>query len=249
MNESNKYVYGINPVKEYLKIVKKGVLFIRKNNNNTKIAELIEKAKSKNLEITYIDNESFKKFFPDINHQGIALKIEEDYTDAIDENNLIDIIKNDTQNIINILILDGIKDPGNLGAVLRSALLFDASYVILPKDNTCPINEIVNKRSSGAAAFLKIIYVTNLVRIIDKLKEIGFWIYSADMEGTSINKIDFSDKKVIIIGEEEKGIRRLVKENSDFLITIPTNKKIDSLNLSVSAGIILYELYKKSLKE
>ncbi len=243
-----KYVYGINPVKEYLKTIKSGNIFIKKNNKNIKINDLIQKAKDKNLEITFVDDHTFNKQFDSLKSQGIVLKINEEYSALIDENKFLELLNSDNS-ILNIIILDGIKDPGNLGAVLRSALLFNIDFVIIPKDNSCPINDVVVKRSSGASSFLNITYVTNITRIITELKKRGFWIYAADLDGEIITKINFSEKTAIILGEENKGIRPLVKKNSDFIITIPTNNKIDSLNLSVSAGIILYELYKSRTKK
>ncbi|MBN2544798.1 MAG: 23S rRNA (guanosine(2251)-2'-O)-methyltransferase RlmB [Spirochaetes bacterium] len=242
MNEP-KYIYGINPVKEYLKTVKSGTLYIKKNIKNIKINELIKKAKDKKLEISYLDDKKFNRQFDVLNNQGIVLKINEEYSNLIDEAKFLNLLDSDSR-ISNIIILDGIKDPGNLGAVLRSALLFNVDFVVLPKDNSCPINETVVKRSSGASSYLNITYVTNITRIINALKARGFWIYASDLNGENINKINFREKTVIIMGEENKGIRPLVKKNSDFIITIPTNNKIDSLNLSVSAGIFLYELFK-----
>lgn len=239
-----KYIYGLNPIREYIKVIEKGELYIKRSSLNKKIEELIKKAKNKNISLHILNERDFNLKFPSDKAKGIVLKVDKEYIDFIDEHNCIELVKN--SDFQTILILDGIKDPGNLGAVLRSALLFDVDLVILPKDNSCSISDIVIKRSSGAALYLKIAYVTNLVRVINETKKNGYWIYAADKEGVSIKNIDFSKKKVIIIGEEGKGIRRLVKENSDFVFTIPTNGKLDSLNLSVSAGIILYELYMKN---
>lgn len=184
--------------------------------------------------------------FKNKKHQGLALKTDEDYKELLSFEAFMDKIKNqeDTESII--IILDGINDIGNFGAILRSALMFDVKGVILPKNNSTPINDTVIKKSTGAVFQLDIIYATNIVRVIQELKKIGYWVYASDKSGENISKINFNNKSVIIFGSENKGIRRLVKENCDFIISINTNKKLDSLNLSVSAGIVLYEITKKN---
>ena len=124
--------------------------------------------------------------------------------------------------------------------------MFDVQGVILPKNNSTPINDTVIKSSSGAIFQLDIIYVTNIVRTIHEFKKMEYWIYASDKSGENISKINFNDKCVIIFGSENKGIRPLIKENCDFITSIKTNKKLDSLNLSVSAGIVLYEMTRKN---
>jgi len=240
-NNSSKYVYGKNPIREKLKKIKSGVLFIQKNIQTENIKDIINNAKSKKLEIVYIDNNSFKKFFGE-KKQGLVLKIEEEYSEEISEEEFIKYIKTNLD-ISTILILDSIKDVGNLGAIIRSALLFGVEYIILPKNRSAPITDTVAKCSAGALFHIKIVYVTNIIRIIDELKNNGYWIYAANTAGDDISKIKFTKKSAVILGEEHEGIRQLVKKNSDILIKIPTNNKIDSLNVSVSAGIILYEIY------
>ncbi|MCK4796706.1 MAG: 23S rRNA (guanosine(2251)-2'-O)-methyltransferase RlmB [Spirochaetes bacterium] len=243
-DDNSKYIYGKNPVREKLKLIKNGVLFIKKGIQHSTIIDIIKKAKSKNIEICFVDNESFKNFFREKNHQGIALKIEEEYTNYITEDDFLSDIDKTHEKKCTIVILDGIDDVGNFGAVLRSCLLFGVDAVILPKNNSAPITDVVVKRSAGAVSQLKIIYATNIVRIIEALKKKGYWIYGADKGGKKLNTIPFNNKCVIVLGREDKGIRALVKKNCDIIATIPTNDKLDSLNLSVSAGIILYEVSK-----
>jgi 23S rRNA (guanosine2251-2'-O)-methyltransferase len=241
MDNNKKYIYGRNPVNERLKIIKNGILFVKKNIHESSVKEIIYKAKSKNLTIEFKDSSFFENLFPEKTHQGIALEINEDFISIITLEILLEKIKENKKSII--LILDGVEDVGNLGAAIRSALLFNADAVILPKHNTSPINDIVVKRSAGAVNFIDIIYATNLVNEIEKLKKAGYWVYAADISGDKIiTQTEFHEKSVIVIGDESKGIRKLVKENCDFKVIIPTNNKIDSLNLSVSVGIFLYEV-------
>jgi len=241
MENNENFVYGKNPVRERLKIIKNGTLYIKKTINNQQIADILKKAKSKNIAIEYKDNSYFENISSDKNHQGLVLKIEDDWTPQLELDDILEKIKDKKESII--LILDGIVDVGNLGAALRSALLFNVDAVILPKNNSAPVNDVVAKRSSGAVNFIDLIYVSNIVSAIEKLKKVGFWVYGADMNAdTSLNNTKFSEKNVLIFGGEEKGIRKLVKENCDFIVKIPTNDKLDSLNISVSIGIFLYEI-------
>ena len=240
--QNNKYIFGRNPIREKLKIIKTGILFIKKGIKTSTIQDIIKKSKSKNIQILFIDNKKFDHQFKEKNHQGLALKINENYTELLSFDDFLNKIKKQKETRSTIIILDGINDVGNFGAILRSALMFDVNGVILPKNNSTPINDIVIKSSAGAVFQLDIIYVTNIVRTIHELKKIGYWIYASDKSGENISKINFNDKSVIIFGSENKGIRQLVKENCDYTVSINTNKKLDSLNLSVSAGIVLYEM-------
>lgn len=140
-----------------------------------------------------------------------------------------------------ILILDGITDPHNLGAILRSADQFHADLVIIPERRSVQANETVHKVSSGAAQYVPMAVVTNLSREIAMLKEHGFWVYGADMAGDSSYKTAFADRTAIVMGSEGDGISQLVRKNCDMIVSIPMNGHIDSLNVSVATGILLYE--------
>ncbi len=140
-----------------------------------------------------------------------------------------------------VLILDGITDPHNLGAILRSADQFGVSLVIIPERRSVQANETVVKVSSGAAQYVPISVVTNLSRAIATLKDNGFWIYGADMAGESSYALDFARRSAIVMGSEGDGISQLVRKNCDHIVSIPMRGHIDSLNVSVAAGILLYE--------
>ena len=242
-SDEKKYVYGKNPVKEELKIIKSGVLFIQKGLNNESVTSIVNKARSKDIEISYVDREYFNKFFGDKNHQGMVLKIDGQYNERMTEDEFYTEIEKLGDCKETIVVLDGIKDVGNFGAVLRSALLFGVNFVLLPKDNSVPVNDIVIKRSSGAVSFLKIIYVTNITRVLKFLKDNDFWVYAVDMDGENIKEMKFPEKTAFVFGEEGSGIRQLVRKNCDQAVSISTNGKLDSLNVSVAAGIVLFSLY------
>jgi len=148
-----------------------------------------------------------------------------------------------------ILILDSIQDIHNLGAILRTAECVGVDGVFITKHNSAPINETVVKTSAGATEHLKICLIDNLVNAIKELKENGFWIFGSSLlNAKDYNTVDYKLPAAIILGNEEKGIRKLVAENCDFLIKIPMMGKIQSLNVSVSAGILLFELLRQRAK-
>lgn len=140
-----------------------------------------------------------------------------------------------------VLILDGITDPHNLGAILRSADQFGVDLVLIPERRSVQANETVVKVSSGAAQYVPVAVVTNLTREIKALKDNGFWIYGADMSGDNSYTEKFAPRTAIVMGSEGDGISSLVKKNCDCIVSIPMRGHIDSLNVSVAAGILMYE--------
>ncbi len=144
-----------------------------------------------------------------------------------------------------VLILDGITDPHNLGAILRSADQFGADLVLIPSRRSVQANETVVKVSSGAAQYVPLSVVTNLNREIKTLKDNGFWIYGADMNGSSSYSEKWAKRTAIIMGSEGDGMSQLVKKNCDYIVSIPMRGHIDSLNVSVAAGILMYEYRRK----
>lgn len=168
------------------------------------------------------------------NHQGIIIDMEDyQYTP------LNKILNLDEEKI---LILDHILDPYNFGAIVRTAVASGFRAIIIPNDRQVEVNSTVVKTSVGAVFDIEIVLVTNLNNTIKLLKNNGFWIYGTVMNGEDYSKVDYSGKICLVIGNEEKGISKLVRENCDFLVTIPISPKIDSLNASVAAGILMYEV-------
>ena len=141
-----------------------------------------------------------------------------------------------------VVVLDHIEDPHNLGAIIRSCECAGIKSVIIPKDRACHVNDTVMKISCGAINNVKVVMVSNLVNTVNKLKEDGYFVYGADMVGEDYRKVDYSGKKVLIIGNEGKGISDLLQKTCDFIISIPMKGEINSLNASVAAGIILFKM-------
>ncbi|MCF7953450.1 MAG: 23S rRNA (guanosine(2251)-2'-O)-methyltransferase RlmB [Spirochaetales bacterium] len=142
-----------------------------------------------------------------------------------------------------VVLLDEITDPHNLGAVLRSADLFAVDLVVIPSRRSVHLNETVVKVSSGAAKYVPVLTVANLVSAIKELQKADYWVYAADMDGQRLPDISFPEKRAVVMGAEGKGVGRLVKETCDGVVTVPSQGHIDSLNVSVAAGIIFYKLF------
>lgn len=141
-----------------------------------------------------------------------------------------------------VIILDSITDPHNVGAIIRSADQFGVDLVILPEHRGATDFEVISRTSAGASSWVKIVLVPNLVRAVEQLKDAGFWVYGADAGGKPANEIKMTDKTALVMGSEGTGMARLLREKCDEIVSIPTQGKLDSLNVSVAAGILLYEI-------
>ena len=218
-------------------------LFISRSEDK-RVIRVKDLAKTSQINSELIDSKKIDRLAGHSKHQGFAAEISN--LGFLSEKDIIPRLKNLTTS--RVLILDSIQDPRNLGACLRSALAFEFDAVIINKDGSSPINEYVFKTSVGAILNLNIFYVTNLSRSINTLKDIGFWVLGLDGHGEgSIFSEKFSSKTAVVLGSEGSGIRKLVKENCDHLIKIPISNKVESLNISVAAGIIMYELKKQHI--
>jgi 23S rRNA (guanosine2251-2'-O)-methyltransferase len=207
-------------------------------------AKIKSLANSSRINFEILDSKKIDQTAGHSKHQGFLAEISN--PGFLSEKDLIPRLKN--LNTSRVLILDSIQDPRNLGACLRSALAFEFDAVIVNKDGSSPINEYVFKTSVGAILNLDIFYVTNLSRSINSLKDIGYWVLGLDGNGEgSIFSEKFSSKTAVVLGSEGSGIRKLVKESCDLLIKIPISNKVESLNISVAAGIIMYELKKQHI--
>ena len=166
-------------------------------------------------------------------HQGIILYVRDYQYYTLSE------IFSDNPSFI--VILDHIEDPHNFGAIIRTCEAAGVNSIIIPKDRSVKVNATVMKTSAGALENVNICIVTNLTDAIKKLKKNGFWIIGTDMEGTNYRDIDYKGKIAIVIGNEGQGISRLVEKNCDFIAKIPMYGKVNSLNASVAAALVIYE--------
>ena len=228
-------VYGKNVINEILdnntKIYK---VFLDNNFNDETILTKINK---KNLKKFHMDKNKLDRMCNNGVTQGIAADIEEyKYLDIKD-------IENDNDANF-IVMLDSLEDPHNFGAIIRTCECAGVNYIIIPKNRSVSVNSTVYKTASGALSHMKIVEVVNLNNTITKLKDNGYWIYGADMNGTDFRSIDYSGKTCLVIGSEGHGLKKIVESSCDQIVSLKMKGKINSLNASVAAGILIYEVMK-----
>ena len=231
-------VSGRNNAKEILNNynesygIKRAIL--QKNFNENDILSLLKKH---NIPFSFDEKNNLDKLAKN-NHQGVLLEIGEFCYTELDN-----IIKNKDK--CTIVILDHLEDPHNLGAIVRTCEAAGIDGIILPKNRSVSVNETVLKTSVGAIFNVKICQVTNLLNTIKYLKKNGFWLYGADMSGEYYCDVNYSNKTCLIIGNEGNGLARIVHESCDYIVSIPMIGKVNSLNASVAAGILIYEVIKR----
>lgn len=238
-DKGNSLVFGFHAVFARVRHSPNAVneVFLDKKRRDARIRKLEERLNESNVQVIRCDAERLNKMVPGVSHQGVIASIK------LDENvsSLEDVIVAAPQAQL-FVVLDGVTDPRNLGAIMRSACAFGASAVIVPKDRSVGITDVVEKVASGAAGIIPLITVTNLARSLRALKDADFWVVGTDGESQdSIRDFSFPDRTVLVFGAEGDGARRLTKETCDHLVSIPIEDVIDSLNVGVSVGICLYE--------
>ncbi len=244
--EFNDQVEGRNSVLELLESGKDiNKLYVADGEKHGSIHKIIALAKEQKVIINKVDKYKLDKMSQTENHQGVIAIVPPYEYCEVEE--ILELAKNKKEKAF-ILILDGIEDPHNLGSIIRTAETAGVHGVIIPKRRAVAVNSTVSKVSAGAVEHIKIARVNNINETIKYLKENDVWICGTDMN-TNINYYDQDYKMpvAIVIGSEGFGISRLVKENCDFLVKIPMKGKITSLNASVSAGIVMYEVVKQRI--
>ena len=239
LTKDQELVCGINAVNEIISIRPSSVttLFIE-DDKGKRIQELDQLAKQNNIEVVLQDSSFFQKKFSEMNHQSVAIichkRLEEN------ENFLENLFKK--KNLL-LLILEHITDPHNVGACIRTAAAAGVDAIIVPKNRSCHLTPTVRKISSGGAELIPFVVVTNIVRTINKLQSEGVMIYGTDIKASKLhNEITYGDKSALIIGSEDKGLKRLTLENCDEIIKVNMPGRIESLNASVSTGIMLFQM-------
>ena len=229
-------VFGKNVALEYLNSDKKIYKAYIQNNFND--YDLINKVKHKNIKFQTLTKFEMDKKVSGL-HQGIILDVE-DYKYA----DIYDIINEEDSLIV---MLDHIEDPHNFGAIIRSCEAAGVDGIIIPTDRSVEVNSTVIKTSVGTTEKMKIARVTNLNSTIKLLKDKGYWIFGTDMDGTDYTKLDYKGKTCIICGNEGSGMSKLVRENCDFIASIPMQGEVNSLNASVATAIIVFEAIKQRI--
>ncbi len=225
-------VYGRNVAKEILSGNKKiNKITIIEDFSDKDILSLIEKRNIKPICLKKNEFSRFDKF----SHQGIILDIEDfcysDYTEFLNVENA------------KVVVLDHLEDPHNLGAIIRTCEAAGITGIIIPKDRSVEVNSTVMKTSAGAVENIKIAQVVNIANVLDELKDNGFWVVGTKMESdTDYRDIDYTGKVALVIGNEGNGMSNLVSKKCDYIAKIPMYGKVNSLNASVAAGIMIYEM-------
>ena len=229
-------ITGKNTVSEAINVGRKiHELYVLKGTNK----DVVSIARDKNIKIKEIDKQQAMKLLPS-NNQGIGALIDDYKYKSLEE-----VVGYPKENKVYVM-LDSLEDPHNLGAILRSADAFGVDAIIIPKNRSVKLNATVAKVSTGAIEHVDVVEVTNLTNTIKSLKDQGFWVVGTDASTEqTIHDINVDTNLCIVIGSEGKGISRLVKENCDYIVKIPMSGHVNSLNASVSAALVIYEVYHK----
>jgi 23S rRNA (guanosine2251-2'-O)-methyltransferase len=234
-------IFGFHSIESLLKTNPELIIkvFVQINRKDKRANDLINILSSQKIIFSLTDRNDLDRMAKGEVHQGVISEVI--LPPLLNEESLLKSISDITSNPL-ILVLDSIQDPRNLGACLRSANAAGVDYVVINKDGSAPINALVHKTSAGAINSLKIFHITNLTRVIINMQKRGVWVIGLD--GTSkstIYDVNLSGATAIVMGSEGKGIRRLIKETCDQIVTIPMSGNIESLNVSVATGIALFE--------
>jgi 23S rRNA (guanosine2251-2'-O)-methyltransferase len=238
---SESWIVGINPVEGALSNDAERVreLVVEQGQRNARVLELAERAKALKITVNHRPREQLDKLAGEARHQGVAALYEA--PPMAHENDLAALMERDGSDTL-VLVLDGVTDPHNLGACLRSAAAAKVTAVIVPKDRAVGLTPVVRRASAGGADRVPLIAVTNLARTLRELKDAGVWITGlAGDTDTSIYGVDFKGPVALVLGGEGEGIRRLTRELCDFVAKIPMPGTMESLNVSVATGVVLFE--------
>ena len=262
-------VTGFHAIEESVNAIQKS----KKNPQNVKlfyskvgprVKKILATAKEAGVSSVQVENSKLDDLVKDLpaalqDHRGIVLQKEVQNK----ENSSANYVEFDSwlkqaeqsflseKKSITVVVLDKITDPHTVGAIIRSCDQFGVSLVVIPEhksSNDIENNDVIARSSAGASAWVPVAIVNNLVRTVEKLKESGFWVYGADAGGETCGKIDFAEKTVLIMGSEGQGISQLLEKQCDTIVSIPTCGKIDSLNVSVATGVLLYEIFRRKDK-
>ncbi|MCI9575532.1 MAG: 23S rRNA (guanosine(2251)-2'-O)-methyltransferase RlmB [Clostridiales bacterium] len=233
-------IAGRNAVQEALRSGRTiDSLYVARGNHTGSLAALIAKAKEQGVAIKEADARKLDFLCGNANHQGVvAVAAVKEYASVED----MFTLAQQRGEAPFIILADELEDPHNLGAILRTAECAGAHGVIIPRRRSVGLTYAVGKASAGAVEYVPVARVTNMAAAVEELKERGVWVYAADLDGETWCGVDYSGPVALVIGNEGHGVSRLVKEKSDFVVTLPMAGQISSLNASVACGILCYEV-------
>lgn len=240
--ERDDLIIGRNAIREALKANRPAeCLMIRRGERKGAVSPIVAQCLEMKIPVKEVDEKKLDFMCGHSNHQGVIL-----VAAAKEYSTLEDIFKNaeEKNEPPFIIICDGLEDPHNLGAVIRSAEAAGAHGVVVPARRSVGLGYTVGKASAGALEYMPVARVTNINAAIEEMKKRGVWIYAADMDGKPYYETDMSGAAAVVVGSEGSGVSRLVKENADIVVSIPMKGKINSLNASVAASILMFEIAK-----
>jgi 23S rRNA (guanosine2251-2'-O)-methyltransferase len=236
------WIAGINAVSSALEhdIERVHEVLVEAGGKNPRLADIEDKARRNDISVRRVALQALDGVAGGLRHQGVIARYEAPR--PVEESALPGLLEAADGKAL-LLVLDGVQDPHNLGACLRSAAAAAVTAVIIPKDKAAPVNATVRKTSAGAADRIPVISVTNLARTLRAIKDAGVWVYglAGESEGAAIHSIDLTGNVALVLGAEGEGMRRLTREHCDALVRIPMPGEMESLNVSVAAGIALFE--------
>lgn len=240
------FIFGKNTIIEALNNYKERInkILISKNiNSDVKVKEILDLAKVNKIAFQFVPKEKFIKY-KDFNHQGIVA-----FVSPIEYKEIDDLLQINDGEYKKVIILDGVEDPHNIGAIIRTAVCAGFDAIIIPQHRGALINSTVEKTSVGAVNNIDIVKVNSLLDAVKKLKDNNYWVIAADAHGKdNYFQVDYKDMNlVLIMGAEHAGVSKTLLKQSDFIVKIPMLNKFNSLNVSVSAGILIYEIVKQCM--
>jgi 23S rRNA (guanosine2251-2'-O)-methyltransferase len=235
-------LYGVHPVEEALRSGRPvGALHVSESARGGRLREIEELARARGIKILRVDARTLDRMARGGVHQGVVAAVEARRSRDLDE--LLAALAGNAAAAI--VVLDGVQDPHNLGAVVRNAALTGAAAVLIPKDRAAGVTPVVEKVAAGGLEHVDVVRVGNIAQALRRLKEEGFWVFGAAGEtgAEDLDRVDFAGRVALVLGEEHEGLRRLTRELCDRLVRIPSTGLVDSFNLGTASGIILARIY------
>lgn len=244
------HIYGLSPVLEALRARRRSIqkILISSGANPSRLKELTEVAKHSGVNIENRDRRELDELTRNANHQGVVALVATDNNKQKRSSGYVEaetILESLNERPL-LVLLDGIEDPHNLGAILRTCEGAGVDGIFIPEHRATGLNETVAKTSAGAVEYVRVARVTNLVRLIEELKERNIWVVGVEGKAETVYAdFDFDRPLALVMGSEGKGIRRLVRENCDAIVSIPMHGQLNSLNVSVATGVVLFEVLRQ----
>jgi len=240
------YIYGLNAVSEAIKARGRAFQWVglAKERHDLRLQRIIEECRKLGVPVRFLQRTELDRMAGNAAHQGVVA-----VTSAKQYSGLDDVIDAKRGIYSLIVVLDGVEDPHNLGAILRTADAAGADGLVIPERRAAAVTGTVTKTSAGASEHLPIARVTNIARSVEELKERNIWVVGLDERGTqTYDELDYKMDCAVVLGAEGKGVHDLVRRKCDFLVSIPMLGKVSSLNVSVATGVVLYEIVRQRRK-